>query len=157
MAAQCWGMPQHVIVLLLFILRVMSFNIRTGHGDSTNCYGGTWDDPFQTLCQGSGSAPGLWLGASSVLVTFLHDRGHTTEVVATLSGICLLLVALIFVDDTNLLQHIITANPDALSVLLDLQPATTDWNMSLRAIGGALKPFKCFFQLIGFTWRDGNW
>eukprot|EP00957_Ditylum_brightwellii_P085256 6484043-Ditylum_brightwellii.AAC.1 len=140
-----WGMPQHVIVLLISILRGMSFYISTGHGDSTNCYGGTWDDLFQTLCQGSGSAPGLWLSTSSALVTFLHDRGHATEVVATLSGICLFLVALIFVDDTNLLQHTTTTNSDAL------------WNMSLQAIGGALKPSKSFFQLIGFTWRDSNW
>eukprot|EP00957_Ditylum_brightwellii_P157750 12006735-Ditylum_brightwellii.AAC.1 len=157
MAAQHWGMPQHVIVLLLSILRGMSFYIRTGHGDSTNWCGRTWDDLFQTLCQGSGSAPGLWLGTSSTLVTFLYDRGHTTEVVATLSGICLLFVALIFVDDTDLLQHTTIANLDALSLLLDLQLATTDWNMSLQAIGGALKSSKCFFQLIGFTWRDGNW
>eukprot|EP00957_Ditylum_brightwellii_P001962 150918-Ditylum_brightwellii.AAC.1 len=27
--------------------------------------------------------------------------------------------------------------------------------MSLQAIGGALKPSKCFFQLVGL--RDGNW
>eukprot|EP00957_Ditylum_brightwellii_P180314 13736341-Ditylum_brightwellii.AAC.1 len=120
MAAQRWGMPQHEIIILLSILHVMSFYIHTGHGDSTNCYGRAWDDSFKTLCQGSGLAPGQCLGTSSALVTFLHDRGHATKVVATLFGICLLLVVLI------LLQHITTANLDALSVLPDLQLATTD-------------------------------
>jgi hypothetical protein len=39
-----------------------------------------------------------------------------------------------------------------------LQEAITNWGKLLLATGGALKPIKCFFHLISFTWgKDGSW
>eukprot|EP00957_Ditylum_brightwellii_P042917 3249354-Ditylum_brightwellii.AAC.1 len=99
----------------------MSFFLQTGHGDSETSYGGTWDDPFQTLCQ------------------------------------VLFLVALIFVDDTDLLAQTSSTNPDALSVIPSMQQAVRDWKGALKVTGGVFKPPKCFFQAVGFCWRDGNW
>eukprot|EP00957_Ditylum_brightwellii_P113162 8630028-Ditylum_brightwellii.AAC.1 len=91
MATQQWGMFQHTIFLLLFILCIMAFTIRTGHGTSTTSYGGTWEDLSQTLYQGAGSAPGIWLCTSAVLVSFLHDRGHAMSLATSLSALTIIL------------------------------------------------------------------
>jgi hypothetical protein len=39
-----------------------------------------------------------------------------------------------------------------------LQEAITNWGKLLLALGGALKPIKCFYNLISFKWNaDGSW
>ena len=40
----------------------------------------------------------------------------------------------------------------------NFQESIRNWGRLLIATGGALKPIKCFYQLISFSWKaDGSW
>eukprot|EP00957_Ditylum_brightwellii_P080507 6123576-Ditylum_brightwellii.AAC.1 len=57
LSACCLGMPKNAMTSILTAIRLMQYFFCTGHGDSDISYGGTFDDPFQGLCQGNGAAP----------------------------------------------------------------------------------------------------
>ena len=42
-------------------------------------------------------------------------------------------------------------------LVYDTQAAITNWGKLLCATGGALKPEKCFWYLIWFVWKNGEW
>eukprot|EP00957_Ditylum_brightwellii_P121138 9239218-Ditylum_brightwellii.AAC.1 len=111
-------MPQHTIFLLLSILCIMTLTITTSYGTSTTSYGGTWEDPFQTLHQGAGSASDIWLCTSAVLVSFLHDRGHVMALITPLSALTIMLVALIFMVDTYFIKHTTASSSETLSAVI---------------------------------------
>jgi hypothetical protein len=47
---------------------------------------------------------------------------------------------------------------DKLDTLYGLQEAMVNWGKLLLASGGALKPTKCFYNLISFQFKgDGSW
>ena len=75
---------------------------------------------------------------------------------AAITGAIMLLAALIFVDDTDLLQQSPTGSPDYNSIVPLLQRAIDIWQGTLRTTGGDLKVIKCLCQIVGFKWRDGH-
>ncbi len=42
-------------------------------------------------------------------------------------------------------------------VHLTIQESVNSWGNLLIATGGALQPAKCFFSIILFKWKNGNW
>eukprot|EP00957_Ditylum_brightwellii_P076545 5818316-Ditylum_brightwellii.AAC.1 len=73
-----------------------------------------------------------------------------------ITGVILLLAALIFVDDTDLLHDTLCSSPDAQSIIPLLQEAIDLWLGTLRATRGGLKPVKCLAQIVGFCWQSGR-
>jgi hypothetical protein len=68
------------------------------------------------------------------------------------------IAGIIYVDDTDLIHFRMDEDQDKEEAFLHLQEAITNWGKLLLATGGALKPVKCFFHLISFTWNeDGSW
>ena len=76
-AAQYWVLPLHTISMLLFTVQVMNCLLSTYFGDSYISYGGTWDNPFQWLCQGSGGGKGLWLRVRTYIIKLIQQRRHS--------------------------------------------------------------------------------
>jgi hypothetical protein len=64
----------------------------------------------------------------------------------------------LFVDDTNL-EHLDLNNSESIvESHAALQESIINLSCLLLATGGALKPAKCFYQLISFSWKwDGDW
>ena len=61
-------------------------------------------------------------------------------------------------DDTDLEHLDMTKLQTVEEVHLKFQDSIVNWGSLLLATCGALKPVKCFYQLISFTWQpDGTW
>ena len=86
----------------------------------------------------------------------MKEEGHVSEVKSPISGITLVLVGFLFVDDTDLV--IFGNKKDSATAVHDrLQKAIDCWNGVLRVSGGALKPEKCYWYFAQFSWTKGKW
>jgi len=62
------------------------------------------------------------------------------------------------VDDADVLHIDMEAEESIKDTHLELQESISNWGNLLIALGGALKPIKCFYHLISFGWKaDGSW
>ena len=149
------GVPLPSILLMYGAIQSMTYFLRTQFGESTGHYGGCNEIPFQGSCQGNGASPALWLVISMYLVLLMRQQGHTSCFQSAYSGICLTLIGFLFVDDTDL---VILGKYDETPAEVHnrLQRAVDFWNGILRVTGGSLRPDKCYWYLISFTWKDGK-
>ena len=150
------GVPMSSLMMMFGVIQCMTYYIRTTFGDSTTSYGGKQPVPFQGSCQGNGASPAIWLVISMYLVLIMKQEGHTTTITSPLSGIALVLIGFLFVDDTDLVVLADKDEPDT-SVYSRLQGAINFWNGILRVTGGALKPAKCYWYFARFKWHKGQW
>ena len=90
------------LVVLFRVIQSMKMFLRTVFGVSENYYSGNDDRLFQGIVQGSSAAPALWIIISIFLVRYLYSKNLTTQLSIPLSGLVILLVALIFVDNIDL-------------------------------------------------------
>jgi hypothetical protein len=86
-------------------------------------------------------------------------KGHGVHLVCPITKTVLHLVGTLFVDDTDL-EHLDMTKIEAVTEAHEaLQRSIHNWGRILIAMGGALKPAKCFYHLISFflqpdsTWR----
>jgi hypothetical protein len=88
-----------------------------------------------------------------------HKRkGHGVHLECPITKTALHLVGTLFVDDTDL-EHFDMTKIETVTEAHDtLQRSIHNWGKILIATGGALKPAKCFYHLISFSWQlDGTW
>ena len=157
LACQAFGMPRGPLTAMLLAIQLMTFHLRTAHGDSSTSYGGSPTQPFQGLCQGNGAAPAGWLSSSTFIVKQQHAQGHAIMLRSAISLATIAYVAFMFVDDTDLPAIATSQEETVEEVALRLQRAVSCWARSLAITGGALKPEKCFWYSIGFLWTNGIW
>ena len=63
----------------------------------------------------------------------------------------------IYVDDTDIIHFRMDKTEDVADAHFHLQSSINNWGKLMIATGGSLKPEKCFFYLISFTWKpDGT-
>ena len=85
-------------------------------------------------------------------------KGHGAQFIALMSLIQCSLLAILYVDNTDLLHINMDAEELIDNVHTAIQIAIANWGKLLIATGGSLKPEKCFYHLIDFTWtRKGGW
>ncbi len=46
---------------------------------------------------------------------------------------------------------------DPVELMMQAQWAVSQWSLLLNATGGALKPKKCFWYLLDYTCKEGEW
>jgi hypothetical protein len=107
------------------------------------------------LGQGNRAAPPLWIQHSAVLVNIFKQLKlgallldpTTLEMIHTMGAL--------FVDDTDLYIWRDLLDPGDLwhQTLVDLH----QWSCLLNATCRALKPEKCFWYLLNYTCKDGEW
>ena len=150
------GAPLSSLMMMFGVIQSMNYFIRTTFGDSNTSYGGKQKVPFQGSCQGNGASPAIWLILSMYLVLIMKEEGHNTTILSPLSGVTLVLIGFLFVDDTDLVVLAAKNEPDT-SVYSQLQASINFWNGILRVTGGALKPEKCYWYFARFLWFEGQW
>jgi hypothetical protein len=64
------------ICVLLTLMQVMQYFLKTGFGKSLESYGGTLTNPNSSLDQGSGASPPGFLALSSLIVNAYRCQGH---------------------------------------------------------------------------------
>ena len=81
----------------------MVHRIRTGYGDSEIQYGNDQDTPLQGGGQGNGASLPLWPAISCILLSVLESAVTGVHVYSSISLQLLSFIAIIYVDDTDIL------------------------------------------------------
>jgi hypothetical protein len=112
----------------------------------------------QGLCQGNSAALAGLTVVSIVLLNAHRRRGHGAKFLCPILLVRSNLAAVLFVDDTDDIHLGMTQQESAVEALHGLQESVYNWEKFLIASGGSLKPSKCFFHLVSFSWKpDGTW
>jgi hypothetical protein len=155
---QSFGIPKEACVSLLNTIQDMIFFLRTGFGDSKEFASATGDIKTQGMCQGNGAAPA---GGTVDSITIIHAhkrKGQGVHLRCPITNKTIHLTGTLFVDDTDLKHFNLNKRETVTESHAPLQESITKWGRLLIATGGALKPAKCFYHMISFTWKaDGSW
>jgi hypothetical protein len=158
MVFQSLGMPQEAAVSMLSTIQEMKFFLRTGYGDSKVYAGSAEGKRTQGLCQGNGAAPEGWGVISITMIRAHKQKGHGVHLRCPITETSHHSAGTVYVDDTDLEHLDMTKLQTVEEVHLKFQDSIVNWGSLLLATSGALKPVKCFYHLISFTWRpDGTW
>jgi hypothetical protein len=154
-ALQAMQVPIQIIKCYLLCIQTMRFFLKTGFGLATNSYGGTAETPDLGLTHGSGASPAVWTAISTLIVSAYKAGGHGAHFVSAWSGIILILAALLYVDDTDLLHVASAGDTNEAKFVRKVQLATYHWAKLLQATGGNLKPQKCYCYLLSYRFKQG--
>ena len=102
MGAHYFGLELSYLIVPFKAIQSMKMFLRTSFGLSKNSYLGVDGRPFQGVVQGSGVDPALWMIILMYLIQYLHSKNVVTQLTTPFFGVIMKLVALIFVDDTDL-------------------------------------------------------
>lgn len=156
LCCQRWGVPNRIMETMLSTIQGMRFFLRTGYGDSHRFYGGG-SHLFQGICQGNGAGPAVWLAISAVLILLLREKAHGSPIRGAFSPVCLVILAFLFVDDTDLCAVGHPTDFQHEDLLRRLQSTISLWQGLLQATGGSLSAEKCSWSLAAFRWKSGKW
>ena len=154
-ALQAMGVMVEFVLCYLYCIQVMQYYLITGHGLSVSSYGGSPESKCMGLVQGSGAAPGAWIAVSTVIVGAYKRKGYGAHLVGGWSEQQLPLAALLYVDDTDLLHKPRTTQGSLDTLVPWVQQATNHWAHLLQATGGNLKPAKCYWYLLHYSFDKG--
>jgi hypothetical protein len=172
-AAYCYDCMNHIIMSLVWLvltngnipaivaalicLQTMKFIQRTGFGELKTFFGGPFHFPYMMgLGQGNRAAPPSWIQLSMVLVNVFNQLNLGALIQDSITAEVIHSVGTLFVNDTDLYtwrENIL--NPGNLWCQAQLE--LEHWSFLLNATGGALKPDKCFWYLLNYVCKDGQW
>ena len=155
---QAFGVESTAVSTMLETIQEMKFFLRTAYGDSKTFAGSSIDIKTQGLGQGNGAASAGWCVISIVILRAHGKKGHGAQFIAPMSLVRSSLSAILYVDDTDLLHINMDVEESIFDVHAAMQRSIENWGHLLIATGGTLKPEKCFYYLIDFTWtKKGGW
>ncbi len=95
----------------------------------------------------------------SIMILRAHGaKGHGAQFIVPMSQVRRSLSAILYVNDTGLLHLNMEGDETVQEVHMALQRSIENWGKLLIAMGGMLKPDKCFFHLLDFAWtKSGGW
>ena len=133
---------------MLETIQEMKFFLRMAYGDSKTFAGSSIEIKTQGLGQGNGASPAGWCVISIVILRAHGAKGHGAHFMAPMSHVCRSLLAILYVDDTDLLHINMDAEESIVEVHTAIQRAIENWGRLLIATGGTLKlkPEKCFYH-----------
>jgi hypothetical protein len=108
------------------------------------------------LGQGNRAAPPSWIQLSAVLVNVFKQLNLGALIQDPITAEVIHSIGALFVDDTDLYtwrEHILDPGELWCQAQVDLE----HWSCLLNAMGGALKPEKCFWYLLDYVCKDGEW
>jgi hypothetical protein len=153
-----FGASQEVTGAMLKTIQEMKFFLQTAFGELTKFAGLMVGIKTQGLCQGNGAEPAGWTVVSIVILNAHKRRGHGATFLCPISLVHSNLLAVLFVDDTNVIHLDMNHRESHLEALEGLQQSIMSWGKLLIATGGSLKHSKCFYHLVSFSWKkDGTW
>lgn len=155
---RAFGSPLHMTLSMLTAIQQMQFFLRTAFGDSNRAVGSRLHLRTQGFMQGNGASPAGWTAITIVILHAHKQKGHGATFVCPITKTQKDLSCILYVDDNDLL-HMCEEETDTIHTAHEaIQDSITSWGELLIATGGALKPPKCFFYLVGYEWdADGNW
>jgi hypothetical protein len=154
---QAFKVPTTAVELMLGAIENRKFFLRTGFRDSALFSGGGISIKTQGLCQGNGAAPAGWAVISICIIGAHRKKGHGAKFLCPITQLQHHLLAILYVNDTDLLHINLTKNKSIDKVHWAIQESANSWGNLLIATGGALQPAKCFYSIISFDWNNRDW
>jgi hypothetical protein len=145
------------IETMLGAIENMKFNLRTGFGDSKSFAGGGISVKTQGLTPVNGASPAGWAVISICIIGAHSKKGHGAKFICPITHLKHHLSAILYVDDTDLLHIDLSKNKTVDEVHNAIQASVKSWGNLLIATGGVLQPAKCFYSIISFDWKNGEW
>jgi hypothetical protein len=110
------------------------------------------------MCQGNGTAPAGWIVDSIATIQAHKRKGHGIHLLCPITNKMIYLAGTLFVDNTDLKHFNLNKRETVTESHAALHESIINRGRVLIATGGALKPAKCFYHMISFTWKaDGSW
>ncbi len=101
---------------------------------------------------------GRWTVDSIAIIQAHKQKGHSVHLRCPISNKTIHLARTLFVDNTDLEHLDLNRSESIVESHAALQESIINWGPLLLATGGALKPAKCFYHMISFSWKpDGDW
>jgi hypothetical protein len=154
---QAFGVPATAIKTMLSTIENIIFFLQTGFGDSTSYARGGVSIKTQGLTQGNGASPAGWAVISICIISAHRKKGHGAKFHCPITCLHHHLSAILYVDDIDLLHINLSKNETVDEVHRALQDSMHSWENLLIATGGVLQPIKCFYSIISFKWKNGEW
>jgi hypothetical protein len=133
----------------------MKFFLQTGFSDSTSFAGGGISIKTQGLTQGNGASPAGWAVISICILGAHGKKGQGAKLYCPTTNQQHHLLAILYLDDTDLLHIDLTKDESLDEVHKAIQTSVNSWWNLLIATGGVLQPSKCFYTIISFKWEKG--
>ena len=136
----------------------MKFFLQTGFGDWKDFASADGFTKTHGMCQGNGAALAGWTVNSIAMIQAHKRKGHGVHLRCPITNKTIHLAGTLFVDDTNI-EHLDLSKMESLGEShTALQDSVLNWGRLLLAANGVLKPAKCFYHMILFSWKpDSSW
>ncbi len=142
---------------MLGAIENMKIFLCTGFGDLKSFAGGGVSIKTQGLCQGNGASPAGWAIISICILRAHGKKGHGAKLLCPIPKLQHHLLAILYVNDTNLLHVDLAKDKRVEDVHHAIQESVNSWGNLLIVTGGVLQPSKCFYSIILFKWANGEW
>jgi hypothetical protein len=146
-ALQNFKVCKVMVAMMLYVIKTMTWYLKTAFGQSKTSFGGTALDPSMSLGQGDGAAPLGFLAVCTLMINVYRNLGHGVTFIRAWAQDAFTLAAFLFVDNSNLF-HMAIGTPSDKEFLQLVQNATNNWTGLVHATGGLLKPQKCFWYML---------
>ena len=156
LALQRVGVPLQNIKCMFGTIQRLIHWIRTAFGLSERTFGGLsskYKRPPQGMGQGNGAGPTIWSILSSTVFDQLRIQGFSTSFCYSLSMGLYRLCGFSYVDDNNLIAD----GEDVTEVHNKLGSMLNMWDELMEVNGAAIAPDKCWWYLVDFVWKGGQW
>jgi hypothetical protein len=156
-AARTHKVSRQSIHLMLTTMQLMEYFIKSGFGIAKEqTFSGSATVRLMGLGQGSGAAP-IGMRSMITLVDNAYKRlGHGMNAKYSLADRIVLLAAIIYVDDTDLLHWAKFYGVSDEAFMADIQRGVNDWGMLVQATGGSLEQSKSFWYLLSWKFVRGK-
>jgi hypothetical protein len=101
---QAFGVPLTAVEMMLRAIKNMKFFLQTGFSNSTSFVGGGISIKTQGLMQGNGASPAGWAVISICILGSHGKKGHGAKFYCPITNLQHHLLAILYVDDTDLLH-----------------------------------------------------
>ncbi len=98
-----------------------------------------------------------WVVISICILRAHGKKGHGAKFICPITNLQQHLLAILYVDDTDILHIDLTKDKSINNVHTAIQDSMSSWGNLLMATGGTLQPNKCFYSIISFEWINGEW
>jgi hypothetical protein len=153
-----FGVTTNSSYAMLSEIQNMRFFLCAAFGDSKELVGACVELKTQGYMQGNGAAPASWAIVSIAIMIVHKWQGHGVTFLCPITNAGQNAVAIMYVDDTDLLHLNMSMDESVQDTHAALQGSINSWSQLLIVTGRSLKPEKCFYYLISYDWkRDSTW
>jgi hypothetical protein len=144
-----------MVAMMLYVLKTMTWYLKTAFDPSEILFGGTVYNPSMGLGQGNGAAPPGFLAVCMLMINVHCNLGHEVTFIGAWARDTFTMSVVLYVDDSNLF-HMAIGTPSDEEFLQLVQGVANDWAGLVHTTGGLLMPQNCIWYMLGGLWKKGK-